>query len=70
MPITFVVVTGFLNINNEIHITTIRFVLLAILYDNGDTSEIMENATTLCRKLSIPSMNKYKNIFFAGLYEC
>jgi hypothetical protein len=58
MPITFAVVTGFLNINNEIQITTIRFVLFAILYDNGDTSEIIVNATTLCKKLSIPSINK------------
>jgi len=58
MPIAFAVVTGFLNINNETHITTIRFVLFAILYDNGDTSEIIVNATTLCKKLSIPSINK------------
>jgi hypothetical protein len=58
MPITLVGVTGFLKMNNEIHITTIRFVLLAILYDNGVTSEIILNATTLCKKLSIPSINK------------
>jgi hypothetical protein len=58
MPITFAVVTGFLNNNNEIQITTIRLVLFAILYDNGDISEIIVNATTLCKKFKIPSINK------------
>jgi hypothetical protein len=58
MPIILVFVTGFLNTNIDILITTIRFVLFAILYDNGDTSDIIVNATILCKKLSIPSINK------------
>lgn len=58
IPKTFVGVTGLRNINNDVLITTIRFVLFAILYDNGETSDIIVNATTLCTVLSIPSRNK------------
>jgi hypothetical protein len=58
MPITLLIVTGFRNTNKDAPITTIRFVLFAILYDNGDTSDIIVNATTLCKKWSIPSINK------------
>jgi hypothetical protein len=58
IPITLVLVTGFLNINNDVPIIAIRFVLLAILYDKGDTSDIIVNATTLCIKFSIPSEDK------------
>jgi hypothetical protein len=58
MPITLVIVTGFCNINKDVLIITIRFVLFAILYDNGDISDINVNATTLCIKWSIASRNK------------
>jgi hypothetical protein len=47
MPITLVIVIGFRNINKDVLIITIRFVLFAILYDNGDISDIIVNATTL-----------------------
>jgi hypothetical protein len=58
MPRILAVDTGFRNITNDVPIITIRFVLFAILYDNGDTSDIIVNATTLCIKLSIPSVTK------------
>jgi hypothetical protein len=58
MPITLVLVTRFCNINIDVPITTIRFVLFAILYDNGETSDIIVNATILCKVLSIPSTIK------------
>jgi hypothetical protein len=47
MPRQLVVVTGFRNIINDVPIITIRFVLLAILYDNGETRDITVNATIL-----------------------
>lgn len=60
IPKTFVPVTGFPNIINEIAITNIRLLALATAYVSGDTNDNTLNAIMFCNQFSTPSANNNK----------